>query len=53
MKVKEKQKLTMQQLGALADAFNRSIITIQRWYDNKDDRLTSEKAKAALKKVVA
>lgn len=34
----------------LAIAFNKSPQTINRWINNKDDRLTSEKAKAALLK---
>lgn len=42
---------TNQQVGALADAFKKSITTIQRWIESNDDRLTSEKAKTALSKL--
>lgn len=36
-------------LGALADAFGKSVFTIHRWIANNDDRLTSEKAKKVYK----
>ena len=32
-------------IGALAMAFGKSFITIERWMDKYDDRLTSDKAK--------
>lgn len=38
------------EIGRLADAFKRSIQTIERWIEAGDDRLTSDKAKEALKK---
>jgi len=47
----KKSRYTNLEVGALADAFRKSIITIQRWIDKNDDRLTSDKAKSALKKV--
>jgi hypothetical protein len=45
---KQKNGYTNLQLGLLADAFGRSLQTIQRWVDKSDDRLTSDKAKQAL-----
>lgn len=45
----KKKSYTNKQMAALADAFGRSLVTIQRWIRLKDDRLTSDKAKAALK----
>jgi hypothetical protein len=41
----KKPELSYEVIGALADAFNKSCLTIQRWIKNNDDRLTSEKAK--------
>jgi hypothetical protein len=41
-------KFTNKQIGALADAFGKSLLTIQRWIAKKDDRLTSDKAKKIL-----
>jgi hypothetical protein len=32
-------------IGALAMAFDKSFITIERWMESNDDRLTSDKAK--------
>jgi hypothetical protein len=32
-------------IGALAETFNKSFVTIERWIESKDDRLTSERAK--------
>ena len=49
--IQEKPKLTMQQLGALADAFRKDIMTIKRWEKKNDDRLTSDKAKETLSKI--
>lgn len=43
------QILSNEVLGALADAFGKSIITIQRWVDNESDMLTSERAKEVFK----
>lgn len=52
MPVKKKRKVkplySHSQIGILADAFGRSSQTIKRWIDNKDDRLTSDKAKEVL-----
>lgn len=36
------------EIGALADAFKKSIKTIERWIAASDDRLTSEKAKKTI-----
>lgn len=41
----DKPKLPFEVIGALADAFDKSPLTIQRWVENGDDRLTSDKAK--------
>lgn len=41
-------KLTNGQKGALADAFGKSLQTIERWERQQDDRLTSDRAKKAL-----
>lgn len=38
---KEFDKIT---IGALADAFDKDFLTIKRWIDANDDRLTSERA---------
>lgn len=40
-----KPQLSQEVIGALADAFGKSILTIRRWVNKNDDRLTSEKAK--------
>lgn len=40
-------------IGALADAFDKSFITIERWIESGDDRLTSEKAKEVYKKLAS
>jgi hypothetical protein len=48
VKPAEFDKLT---IGALADAFEKSYITIERWIESEDDRLTSEKAKEVYKKL--
>ena len=37
-------------IGALADAFGKSYLTIQRWIDANNDLLTSDKAKEVYKK---
>jgi hypothetical protein len=36
-------------IGALADAFGKSVITIERWVNKNHDILTSEKAKEVFK----
>lgn len=41
----QRPPLTNEVIGALADAFNKSCLTIQRWVEKNDDRLTSERAK--------
>jgi hypothetical protein len=38
------------EIAMLAQAFGKSFATIVRWIENKDDRLTSDKAKKALQK---
>lgn len=40
-----KKPVPQEIIGALADAFGKSFLTIQRWFDSSDDRLTSDKAK--------
>jgi hypothetical protein len=40
-------------IGALAETFEKSFITIERWIESKDDRLTSEKAKEVYKRYSA
>lgn len=39
------EKYTGVIIGALADAFEKSVTTIERWIRLEDDRLTSEKAR--------
>lgn len=39
------QQYSQEVIGALADAFGKSALTIQRWIDKKDIRLTSDPAK--------
>lgn len=39
------QLLSQEVIGALADAFGRSALTIERWIEKKDIRLTTDKAK--------
>jgi hypothetical protein len=46
----KKVKYTNEQLGALADAFGKSVLTMKRWVEKNDDRLTSERAKAVISK---
>lgn len=43
-------KFTQEQKFALCTAFGKSIWTIEAWIKKGDDRLTSDKAKEALKK---
>jgi len=44
------RKYTLLEVYLLATAFKKSPQTIVRWINKSDDRLTSEKAKAALLK---
>lgn len=44
----KKPEYTALQIAILANAFERSNVTIERWIRNEDDRLTSDKAKKAL-----
>lgn len=44
------KKYTDKEVLTLAIVFEKSEQTIRRWIKSNDDRLTSEKAKAALKK---
>lgn len=46
----KKNKYSNEQLGALADAFNKSVLTIKRWVEKNDDRLISDKARNVLAK---
>ncbi len=43
-----KRKYTKTEIGLLADAFKKSLLTIQRWIAKEDDRLTSDKAKQVI-----
>lgn len=40
-----KPSLPFEVIGALADAFKKDPLTIKRWVDKDDDRLTTDKAK--------
>jgi len=44
-------KYTNVQIGALADAFGKSVETIKRWIREENTILTSDKAKEALLKI--
>lgn len=44
-----KPQLSLEVIGALADAFGKDFLTIKRWIRRDDDRLTSEKAKKVFK----
>ena len=44
------RKYTLIEVALLATEFDKSPQTIARWINKNDDRLTSEKAKAALLK---
>jgi hypothetical protein len=50
-KVKENlfKQYSKKEISLLTFAFDKSELTIKRWIANNDDRLTSEKAKKALK----
>lgn len=39
------QQVSQEIVGALADALGRSAQTIERWFEKKDIRLTSDPAK--------
>lgn len=39
------RSLPAEVIGALADKFGKSFLTMQRWVSANDDRLTSDKAK--------
>lgn len=41
----ESTGLPYEVIGALADRFKKSPLTIQRWVEARDDRLTSDKAR--------
>ena len=45
----ENQELSNKVIGALADAFGKSLFTIRRWIDKESDLLTSDKAKDVFK----
>lgn len=44
-------KYSTSEIGKLAEAFGKTFITMYRWIEKDDPRLTSDKAKKALKKV--
>lgn len=46
------KQYTVIEIALLATAFGKSPQTINRWIRDNDDRLTSDKAKAALLKAV-
>ncbi len=45
------RKYSLIEIALLATAFQKTTVTINRWIKKRDDRLTSEKAKAALLKM--
>lgn len=49
MESKTKLEIPFRIIGALADAFKKSPLTIQRWVEADDSRLTSDKAKEVYK----
>lgn len=49
--MENKKEYSNAEIGALADAFGKSLLTIQRWIACNDDRLTSDKAKECLKEI--
>lgn len=49
MPVAKNKVYSNQEIAALADAFRKDMRTIMRWIKDSDDRLTSDKAKKALK----
>jgi hypothetical protein len=49
--MKTKQKYSKAEIGALADAFDKSLATIQRWIKSGNDILTSQKAINTLNQV--
>lgn len=46
-----KKEYTLIEIALLATAFKKSTQTIVRWIKKGDDRLTSEKAKIAIKNI--
>ena len=46
----ETLSLSKEVMGALADALGVSFLTIQRWVNKKDIRLTTEKAREVFQK---
>lgn len=42
---KSQPALSAEVIGALADKFGKSFLTMKRWVEAKDDRLTGTKAK--------
>ena len=51
-KAKDKRIYNNIQIAAFMDAFGKSHLTIKRWINSNDDRLTSDKAKEALNKII-
>jgi hypothetical protein len=49
----ETKSYSLVEIALLAQAFQKSTQTIERWIAANDDRLTSDKAKNALKKTAA
>ncbi len=45
MDTTSKKEVPQKVIGAMADAFGRSLQTMKKWFDNKDIRLTTDKAK--------
>ena len=48
--MKNGKKISNELVGALADAFGKSPLTIRRWFKKKSDMLTTDKAKEILTK---
>lgn len=49
----EQKTYSLVEIALLAEAFKKSTQTIERWIAGNDDRLTSDKAKQALRKTAA
>ena len=45
MQTTSKKEVPQRVIGAMADAFGKSLQTMKRWFDNGDIRLTTDKAK--------
>lgn len=45
METTSKKEVPQRVIGAMADAFGKSLQTMKRWFDNKDIRLTTDRAK--------